>query len=135
MSADALLTLLGDAVLVVHVSIAVFVVAGLPLVVVGNLRRWRWVNRIWLRSAHLAAIVVVAAESWFGQICPLTTLEMYLRSRAGTPGYTGGFIEHWFQNLLYYQAPPWVFVLVYTVFGVLVAATWWVFPPRLRGSD
>ena len=124
--------LLANAVLVLHVGIAAFVVAGLVLVVVGNLARWGWVNNAWFRVAHIAAIGIVVAESWLGFACPLTTLEMWLRARAGEPSYGGGFIEHWLQQLLYYSAPPWVFVAVYTVFALLVLGTWRYFPPRFK---
>jgi len=124
--------LLANAVLVIHVGIAAFVVAGLLLVIVGNLQHWGWVNNAWFRVAHIAAIGIVVAESWLGFVCPLTTLEMWLRSRAGDASYGGGFIEHWLQQLLYYSAPPWVFVAAYTVFALLVLATWWYFPPRFK---
>ena len=127
--------LLADAVLVLHAAIAAFVVGGWIIVVFGNLRRWRWVNDLRFRLAHLAAIAVVVAEAWLGVACPLTTLEMWLRSRAGAPTYGGGFIEHWFQHLLYHDAPPWVFVLAYSLFGLLVLATWRYFPPDMKGRD
>jgi hypothetical protein len=129
---SSLSLLLANAVLVVHVGVAVFVVAGLALVVVGNLKRWGWVNNLWFRLAHVAAIGIVVAEAWLEFVCPLTTLEMWLRSRAGAAPYGGGFIEHWLQQLLYYSAPPWVFVAAYTAFALLVLATWWFFPPRLK---
>jgi hypothetical protein len=126
--------LLADVVLALHVGVVAFVVGGLVLVVAGNLRGWGWVNALWFRLAHLAAIAVVVAESWFGVVCPLTTLEMGLRARApGGTTYGGSFVGHWLQRLLYYDAPPWVFMLAYTLFGVAVAAAWWIFPPR-RGS-
>jgi hypothetical protein len=124
--------LLADTVLAVHAAIAAFVVAGLVLVVAGNVRHWPWVNNLWLRLAHLAAIAIVVGESWFGIICPLTTLEMWLRAKAGAAYYGGGFMEHWVGRLLYYDAPPWVFLLVYTLFGLAVLATWWYFPPTRR---
>lgn len=122
--------LFAGVVLVLHAALAAFVVVGLVLVVAGNLKRWQWVNNLWFRSAHLAAISVVVAEAWLGVVCPLTTLEMWLRSRAGAQTYGGGFIEHWLQRLLYYDAPPAVFILGYTAFGCLVLATWWYFPPN-----
>jgi hypothetical protein len=123
---------LADLVLVLHVAIVVFVVGGLMLVVAGNLRGWRWVNALWFRLAHLAAIAFVVAQAWLGMVCPLTTLEMWLRAKAGAAVYGGGFIEHWLQQVLYYDAPPWVFVLAYSVFGLLVLVTWLVYPPRWR---
>lgn len=127
---------LADLVLVLHFAIVVFVVGGLVLVVVGNLRGWRWVNAWWFRIAHLAAIGVVVAQAWLGVTCPLTSLEMWLRAQAGAGTYSGGFIEHWVARLLYYHGPPWAFVLAYSLFGLVVAATWWRFPPRRRhGPD
>jgi len=130
---SSLSLLLANAVLVVHVGVVAFVVVGLLVVVAGNLKRWDWVNNAWFRVAHVAAIGIVVAESWLGFACPLTTLEMWLRSRAGDASYGGGFIEHWLQQLLYYNAPPWVFIAGYSVFALLVLATWWYFPPRFSG--
>lgn len=133
--ADApLYQLLADAVLVLHVSLVLFVVGGLVLVVVGNLRSWPWVNAWWFRLAHLLTIGVVVAEAWWGVVCPLTTLEMWLRAQARDSTYAGSFIEHWLQALLFWQAPPWVFTVAYTLFGLAVAAAWWRFPPRRRSG-
>jgi hypothetical protein len=124
--------LLADATLILHVALAVFIVAGLVVIMVGNLRAWQWVNAPSLRLAHLAAIVIVAAEAWIGAVCPLTSLEMWFRTQAHAATYSGSFIEHWLQRLLYYDAPPWVFTLAYSLFGLAVAATWWYFPPTFR---
>ena len=124
--------LLADAVLLLHVLVAAFVVGGLVLVLAGNWRGWPWVNAWWFRLAHLAAIAVVAAQAWLGWICPLTTLEMALRARAGQAVYGGGFIAHWLSRLLYYEAPAWAFTLAYSVFGAAVLLAWWRFPPRRR---
>ncbi|MBK7662509.1 MAG: DUF2784 domain-containing protein [Sterolibacteriaceae bacterium] len=122
--------LLADAVLTLHVSIVGFVVGGLVLILLGNLRGWAWVNAMWFRLAHLAAIAFVVAEAWFGVVCPLTSLEMWLRERAHASTYAGSFIEHWLQRILYYQAPGWVFTVTYSLFGLAVVAAWWYFPPR-----
>ena len=124
--------LLGDAVLCLHVAIVAFVIGGLVVVILGNLLAWRWVNALWFRLAHLGAIGMVVAEAWFGVICPLTTLEMWLRAKAHETTYSGSFVEHWLQRILYYEAPPWVFTVVYSLFGLVVAATWWYFPPRFK---
>ncbi len=123
---------LADAVLLLHTAVVVFVVGGLVLVVMGNLRGWQWVNRLWFRLLHLAAIGTVVAQAWLGMVCPLTTLESWLRAQAGGAGYQAGFIEHWLQRLLFYEAPGWVFTLAYSLFGLLVLASWWFYPPRWR---
>lgn len=124
--------LLADLVLSLHLAVVAFVVGGLVLIVAGNLRRWSWVNALWFRLAHLGAILFVVAETWLGIVCPLTTLEMWLRRQAGVASYGGGFIEHWLQRLLYHDAPAWVFTLGYSLFGLLVIAVWIYFPPGSR---
>jgi hypothetical protein len=121
-----------NAVLFLHFTVVVFVVGGLVLIIAGNFSHWRWINAFWFRAAHLAAISIVVAQAWLGLICPLTTLEAWLRARAGEPTYEGGFIQHWLQRLLYCDIPTWVFALCYSLFGLLVLATWWYFPPRPR---
>ena len=125
---------LADVVLSLHVAIVVFVIGGLVLIVAGNLRGWRWVNLLWFRLAHLAAIAVVVAEAWLGFVCPLTSLEMWLRAKAQRTTYTGSFIEHWLQRILYFQVSSWVFTLAYTLFALVVVAVWWYFPPRSNRS-
>jgi len=128
--------LLVDVVLALHVAVVAFVVGGLVLVVIGNLGNWRWVNALWFRLTHLGAIAVVVAQAWLGVTCPLTSLEIWLRAKARATTYSGGFIEYWLQRLLYYEAPSWVFVMAYSLFGLLVLATWWYFPPvRKRHGD
>ena len=124
--------LLADIVLILHVALVLFVVGGLLLIVLGNFFQWHWVNRFWFRLSHLATIVFVAAEAWLGFVCPLTTLEMWLRAKASANTYEGSFIEHWLQALLFWQAPAWVFTLAYTLFALAVAAVWWRFPPQRK---
>ena len=121
--------LAADAVLLVHSLFVAFVVFGLLLILAGGALGWQWVTNPWFRVIHLGAIGVVVVQSWLAVICPLTTLEMSLRQRAGDAVYPGSFIGHWLEALLYYQAPAWVFALCYTVFGALVVLAWvWVRP-------
>jgi hypothetical protein len=125
---------LADAILVLHFGVVVFVVLGLPLVIIGNRLGWTWVNRFGWRLAHLLAIAFVALQAWLGQYCPLTILESWLRQQAGQSAYSSSFIEHWLQRLLYYEAPLWVFALVYSAFGLAVVWAWWRYPPRRNQS-
>ncbi len=122
--------LLADVVLVLHVVVVLFVVCGLVLIVLGNRCGWQWVNAWWFRLTHLATIVIVVAETWLGMVCPLTTLEMWLRRQAGLAVHEAGFIEFWLQRVLYYDLPDAVFLLAYTLFGLLVAAAWRRYPPK-----
>ncbi len=122
--------LAADLLLFLHVGFVVFVIAGLALILLGAARRWRWIRNPWFRMAHLAAIGIVVLQAWLGRICPLTTWEMALRAKAGDATYAGSFIAHWMQSLLYYEAPLWVFGLIYTIFAAAVVASWILIRPR-----
>lgn len=130
MESAASYLLAADLVLGLHVAFVAFVVLGLVLILIGSGLGWSWIRSPLFRVAHLVAIAVVAVQSWFGVVCPLTVLEMALRTRAGDAVYSGTFVSHWLERLLYYQAPAWVFVAGYTAFGALVVASWFLVPPR-----
>ena len=82
---------LADLVLVAHLTFVLFVVLGGLLVL-------RWPRAAWL---HIPAAIWGVLIEYTGWICPLTPLENSLRARGGEAGYTGGFIEHYIQPLLY----------------------------------
>lgn len=124
--------LIADIVLTMHVAVVAFFIGGLVLILIGNLRNWRWVNVFWFRLSHLLTIAVIVAEAWLDATCPLTSVEMWLRTKAHSTTYSGSFIEHWLQRALYYEAPSWVFALGYSFFGLLVLVTWWYFPPNSK---
>lgn len=126
---------LANAVLAFHLALVLFVVLGLVFIVVGNWRRWGWVNSFSFRLIHLVTIAVVAAEAWLGFVCPFTTLEMWLRAKADSTTYAGSFMEHWLQSLLYWEVSSWVFTLAYSLFALAVAAAWWYFPPTFGRSE
>ena len=122
--------LAADLLLFTHVLFVAFVIIGLVLIVIGRILDWTWVRNPWFRFAHLAAIGVVALQSWVGVICPLTSWEMALRQRADQIVYSGSFISHWLESLLYYQAPAWLFTVAYTAFAGIVLACWFWVRPR-----
>jgi Na+(H+)/acetate symporter ActP len=121
---------LADVALITHVAFIAFVVVGLLVILLGGMRGWNWVRNPWFRLLHLASIGLVVVQAWLGIICPLTTLEMALREKAGDSTYGGTFVAHWLQRLIYYEAPPWVFAVSYTVFGLAVVGSWLKFRPR-----
>ncbi len=122
---------LADLILILHVAFVAFVIVGLLLVWIGWWRRWDFVRRPWFRITHLAAIGVVVAESVLGFVCPLTTWEDKLRLLAGgEERYAGSFIQHWLHRLLFYDVEPRVFTVIYIVFFLAVALSFWLVPPR-----
>ena len=131
MQDGAVYLIAADAILFVHATFVAFVVFGLAFILIGKLCAWSWVRNPWFRLTHFASIGFVVLQSWFGAICPLTTWEMAFREKAGDAVYAGAFVGHWLESILYYRAPEWVFVASYTLFGMLVAASWlWVRPRR-----
>jgi hypothetical protein len=86
-------SLLADMVMLLHLLFVLFVVLG-GLVV---LRRPR------LARLHLPAVVWGVTVELMGWVCPLTPLENHLRRLGGEAGYTGGFIQHYLEPLLYPQ--------------------------------
>ena len=102
-----LLSLLADAVVLLHLAFVVFVVAG-------GLLGLRWPRALWL---HAPAAVWGALIEFAGWVCPLTPLENDLRRRGGEAGYAGGFIEHYLTPVLY---PAGLTANVQLVLGTLV---------------
>jgi hypothetical protein len=122
--------LAADLVVVLHMTYVMVVVIGLPVIWWGIMRRHRWVRNFWLRSGHLAMIVIVVGEAWLGIICPLTVWEQQLREAAGQETYRGAFLANLVHDLLFYNAEPWVFAVLYTAFGLLVVGSFVLAPPR-----
>jgi hypothetical protein len=119
--------MLADAILIVHFVFVLFVVGGFALTLAGAALGWSWVRARTFRSAHLGAILLVAAESLAGMACPLTVWEDTLR-RAGPQ--EASFIGRWVARLLYYDFPEWMFAAAYTVFALAVALAWRLVPPH-----
>ena len=134
MSSESLYLLAADAILVLHLLFVVFVLLGLVLIYLGKWLSWKWVRNFWFRVLHLVAIAYVVIQAWLGAICPLTIWEMQLRQLGGGRTYEGSFIQHWFHAILYYDAPLWVFTAIYTVFAVLVVASWFIVRPDRHKS-
>jgi hypothetical protein len=77
--------LLANAVAVLHGAAVLFMLTG-------SLLALRWPRVLWL---HVPVSLAILGLYLTGSDCPLTTLELQLRQRAGEPGYRGGFIGHY----------------------------------------
>ena len=111
--------MLADLLLVVHFSVAAFIVLGLILVWIGAAAGWSWIRNPWFRYLHLAAILFVAAEALLGYACPLTVWEDLLRG--GLRPET--FVGRWIYGLLYYNTPEWVFSALYAIWAAATIIT------------
>ena len=120
---------MADAILVLHAIVVLFNIGALPVIWVGYFRGWAFVRNFYFRVVHLLLIAVVAAESLFGIVCPLTTWEDAFRP--STRGQPNGFIAYWIHQLIFYDAPAWVFAMAYVLFFLLVVFTFLWVRPRL----
>ena len=77
--------LLANAVAVLHGLAVLFLL-------VGGLMALRLPRAVLLHAPVALAILAVYLA---GADCPLTTLELYLRTAAGEPAYEGGFLGHY----------------------------------------
>ncbi len=93
---DQAYRLAADAVVVLHFGWIVFLISGS---LIG--RRMPWVK--WMHILGLVYSILLQVFSW---ICPLTYLEVWLRSRStsGEP-YSGSFIIHYLEKLVYMEVP------------------------------
>ena len=126
----SLLSFLADLTVLIHATFVLFIVGGQILILIGWHQTWHWTQNWVFRYLHLAAIGYVVLEAWLGITCPLTSLEFYLRQAAGETIHNMTFIGYWVHYFLFYTAPTWLFVLIYSLFGGLVLLTFLKYPPR-----
>ncbi len=121
--------MLADIILVLHFLYVGFVIGGLLAVWIGAWLRWSWIRNFWFRILHLCAIAFVALESVFGVVCPLTKWENQLRyTKDGV--YETSFMQYWIHKILFYQAPEYIFTVIYIVFTLAVAGSLIFVRPR-----
>ena len=120
--------MLADLIFLLHAIVVLFNVGGLLLIAMGGARGWAWVRHRRFRVTHIALMGFVTAEAIFGVTCPLTLLEDWLRGVANEES----FVQRWVAALIYWNAPPWVFVLLYVGFLFAVIAAWLKWPPAAK---
>ncbi len=128
--------LLADVLLVFHFGVVLFVVGGLLVIYLGALLRWRFVRNRLFRFAHIGVMAFVVFETVAGRICPLTEWEAALRERAGQPTYGDAtFVQYWIQRLLYWDWPPQVFLVLYSVILLAIVASFVLVPIAPRKTS
>ena len=121
---------LADLVLIVHLTFVIFVVLGGLLAL--------WAPRIvWV---HIPVALYGATIEFLGFICPLTPLEIWLRTRGGEAGYDSDFIEHYVTAALYPSGLTRELQLVLgagvlVINAVIYAALWRRHKRRVHGRD
>jgi hypothetical protein len=83
--------LAADLLLIIHLIFIIFVITGGFLVL-------KWPRMLYL---HIPAAAWGALIEFQGWICPLTPLEQHLRRAGGQSVYSGGFVEHYVEPIVY----------------------------------
>ena len=123
---------LADLIVVLHLAYVLFVLVGFALIWLGVWLRWGWVRRPAFRVPHLLFTLIVPLEALGGVVCPLTTWERDLRLEAGQHPEEISFVGRLVREVLFYEAPDWVFTVCYVAFGLLVLGTLFLVPIRRR---
>ena len=119
--------MLADFIFILHAGVVLFNVGGLLLIVIGGPLGWAWVRQRGFRVAHVSVMGFVTFEAILGTTCPLTLLEDWLRGVATEQS----FVQRWTIALIYWNAPPWVFAMLYVVFLIAAICAWLAWPPMV----
>ena len=124
---------LADLVVIIHFAIVLFMVVGLLLILLGGLRRWRWVRNPWFRLSHLGIMAYIAFNARRGELCFLTLWERDLRREAGQRFEEEmSFIGQLFREALYVDVPQRDLDKIYMVFAAVVMVSMLAIRPRFR---
>jgi len=127
--------ILADIIAIIHLGYVIYVILGFIFIVVGIILGWKWIRNLPFRITHLLAIVGVACEALLGVNCPLTVLEFKLRYAFNFSEEKVSFIGAIIDSLLYYNAPGWLFTIIYAAFALLVIITFIIAPPTRKDSS
>ncbi len=113
-----------DLTIVLHFLWIAFVILGFPL--------FLYLNHAKGRIIHLLVLVVMIAMQWTRTICPLTYLEVYLKSRGSSGAvYPGQFMTETIERLIYVEDLTLEKISYATLLYVaVVALSFWFRPIR-----
>jgi hypothetical protein len=114
---------IAEGILAVHLLIIGFNVAGLIVIPLGGVLRWRFVRIAWLRLLHLALLAVVVGQALAGRACILTLWQSRLDAQMPQP-----LIMTWIDRLIYWPLPFWVFTVIYALAFCYVVALYLLVP-------
>lgn len=122
--------LLADFLVAIHFLWIIFMLAGFGLTLWGMFLKRKILDWFWFRTLHLAGIVYVGALSLQGKLCPLTIWENQLRVKAEpTSTYSGSFIIHYIEKLVYPEVNPLLLQVATITLGVFTILAYILAPP------
>jgi polyferredoxin len=86
--------------------------------------------RLALGEESLVPLPASRREALIGMACPLTVWEDALRGGARADSFVG----RWVRQLLFYQAPEWIFTAAYAAWAAASALTLVLVPPTRKAA-
>ena len=119
-----------DLIVIMHFSWILFMLVGFIFTVAGFF--WKGFFDRWLfRMLHLCGIAYVSLLALLGKYCPLTIWENYLRSKYDPElTYTGSFMIHYIERLVYPDINPLIFQIPTTLIAVFSISAFIIKPPQ-----
>ena len=117
-----------DVLLLVHFGLAAFITAGFFIIPIGYQLGWNWIKKRSLRLLHLYLMCFIFFETIVGLTCPLTVLENMFRD----VDYSMSFMSYWVAQILYWDLPSQIFLILYSLCFGWVLILWKICPPIER---
>ena len=92
----------------------------------GYFFNWSFIRNRRLRLIHIGMIVFVGIEALIGMVCPLTSLEAYLRTGSGETERS--FMSRLMEDLLFYDFPESYFTYAYVFLSGLAVLLYFLVP-------
>ena len=122
--------MIADIVLMFHFAIIFFITFGFFLIPIGYSLGWIWIKNSKLRKCHCGMMIFVTFETILGITCPLTLIENSLRGI----NESTSFISYWINQIIYWNFPNQLFIVLYCICLVWTFLIWKIFPPMIENN-
>lgn len=126
--------LLADLILLIHFGVVLFNLFWLVAVPVGAWQGWNFVRLRGWRIAHLILMALVAVQPLLGRVCLLTIWQYAFDEKKGDVVSIFPAVRAWVISLMYWQAPPWAFTVMYVAGFAFTIALWKWVPPQPKAA-
>ena len=120
------MSLIADIVLILHFGFVIFITSGFFIIPIGYRLNWKWIINRKLRLFHFGMMAFVTLETLLGITCPLTVIENTIRD----VNQGSLFVSYWIRQLIYWDVPKFVFLILYNLFLVWTLLLWKLCPPQ-----
>ena len=120
------MSLIADIVLILHFGFVIFITSGFFMIPIGYRLNWKWITNRKLRLFHFGMMAFVTLETLLGINCPLTVIENSIRD----VNQDILFVSYWIRQLIYWDVPKVVFLILYNLFLVWTLLLWKLCPPQ-----